>query len=73
MKTRLCLILIIAFAFLFSVSCQQADTCEDDKLDGSWGDIVDNDSCTAEQKGEAYLALGGFDSFNLLNDPDNVV
>jgi hypothetical protein len=71
MKTRLSLILIILLALLFSASCQQADTCKKDKLDGNWSEIVDNDSCTEEQKGEAYLALGGFDSFNLLNDPDN--
>jgi len=55
---------------IFAASCRQTDTCEDDKKDENWEAIVDNASCSDEQKGEAYLALGGFDYFNFVTAED---
>jgi hypothetical protein len=53
---------------LVVVACriEQTDTCSADQQDGNWQQIVDNSSCTAAQKGEAYLALGGFDYIRFL-------
>ncbi len=53
---------------------QQKDTCEDDKIDGKWDKIVSNDECSAEERGEAYLALGGFNYFDFINnEEDNLI
>ncbi|PCI30635.1 MAG: hypothetical protein COB67_01410 [SAR324 cluster bacterium] len=59
-------------AFLLLVSCADPDkdTCEQDQLDGNWQAIVDSNQCNAEQKGEAYLALGGFDYFKFATSGD---
>ena len=70
MKTNLTLIFITILLCFSTISCRQADTCEDDKKDGKWGEIVDNDSCSADEKGEAYLALGGFNFFNFRTQQD---
>ncbi len=72
MKTHVVLFFLLVIACFSVISCQQADTCEDDSIDEKWGEVVDNDSCTKEQKGEAYLALGGFDSFDLLANSEDV-
>lgn len=57
--------LLHCFIFLFAIACANVDEdkCEVDKQDEDWQAIVNNGDCSAEQKGEAYLALGGFDYF----------
>jgi hypothetical protein len=48
---------------LMTTACrvEQTDTCTADQQDGNWQQIIDNPDCTPAQKGEAYLALAGFD------------
>lgn len=68
-KANLLFILSIGMV-LCSCSSEETNTCENDKLDSNWGSIVSSSLCSSEQKGEAYLALGGFDYFDLITTED---
>ena len=59
----------IIFAFL-ACKADEEDQCDDWKYNEKWEKIVNSSGCSAEQKGEAYLALGGFDYFNLITNSD---
>lgn len=63
---------IILFVFCFFIICcsENEDTCEKDKINGDWGDIVENSKCSDTEKAEAYLALGGFDYFSYIGVED---
>jgi hypothetical protein len=75
MKRKSTIINFIIFGFillaLFACKADEEDNCDDWKYNEKWSKIVNSSSCTAEQKGEAYLALGGFDYFNLIRFQDS--
>jgi hypothetical protein len=50
------------------VSCapDQIDTCEQDKINGDWEEVIDSEACSNTEKAEAYLAIGGFDYFDFI-------
>ncbi len=73
MKNRRIYCLLVLCVGLFLLSCViQEDTCEEDRNKGNWDQIIGSNSCSAEQKGEAYLAKGEFDYFRFaqLEDPE---
>ena len=70
MKTKPILTNLIIFIFIVTafLACKadEEDQCDDWKYNEEWSKIISSSSCSAEQKGEGYLALGGFDYFNLI-------
>jgi hypothetical protein len=72
-KSTITNLIIFGFVLLAFFACKddEEDNCEDWKYNEKWSKIVNSSSCTAEQKGEAYLALGGFDYFNLIRFQDS--
>ncbi|MCP4296963.1 MAG: hypothetical protein GY786_15275 [Proteobacteria bacterium] len=65
--------LLIATLIFAACKSEDTNTCEQDKLDENWGSIVSSSKCSADQKGEAYLALGGFDYFKFATNPDSPI
>jgi hypothetical protein len=72
-KSTITNLIIFCFVLLTFFACKddEEDNCEDWKYNEKWSKIVNSSSCSAEQKGEAYLALGGFDYFNLIRFQDS--
>ena len=64
------LLSVILFVML-SCATEQDNTCEDDKKDENWGAIISSSSCSPTQKGEAYLARGGFDYFKFVANEES--
>ena len=66
MKLQRLILFTIFGLSLYGCASENTDTCVEDKKNGGWQAIVDSSRCSAEQKGEAYLALGGFDYFDFI-------
>ncbi len=71
MKPIIFLLPLVFVLLLASCANEQTDTCETDKTNGDWQEIVDSDACSNTEKAEAYLALGGFDYYDFILS-DNV-
>ena len=66
MKLRHVISMVMIGTLLFGCANEGTNTCVEDQKDGNWQAIVDNSNCSEEQKGEAYLALGGFNYFDFI-------
>lgn len=67
---RFTVFLILSVFILSACNARQENTCETDRINGDWGDIVDNENCSNTERAEAYLALGGFNYFKFIGDDD---
>lgn len=68
-------ILALLLTFLFIVSCasEKENSCEEDQDDLDWQAVTKNDDCSNEEKAEAYLALAGFSSYELINQGNRTI
>jgi hypothetical protein len=60
------ILLILMSILLVSCAPDQIDTCEQDKINGDWEEVIDSEACSNTEKAEAYLAIGGFDYFDFI-------
>ncbi|MDH5560037.1 MAG: hypothetical protein OEY59_04190 [Deltaproteobacteria bacterium] len=60
------LLMILLIILVVSCGGEKSNSCVTDKKNEEWQKIVDNPDCDAEQKGEAYLALGGFNYIDFI-------
>ncbi len=71
MKKRTFLLLELFIIAVWVCSCgMDQNTCEDDRKDENWSDVIESSQCTSEQKGEAYLARAGFSAFDIAAEED---
>ena len=67
---RVIITMAIFTSLITGCGSEESNSCEDDKKNEKWGDIATSVSCSPEERGEAYLALGGFDYFKFIGNND---